>query len=82
MYRVLAGYSGAVVMLMESETKEDAENFMKYPFTICYKDETDYLDEDEVIYPNEMWLTEENVPFEYAPSPAELCKMIGDELPF
>jgi hypothetical protein len=80
MYKVLAAYSGTIVMLMQTDYKAEAENFMKYPYTILYADETDYTNEDEIIYPNEMWLTEEDIPFEDAPSPQEVKGL--EEMPF
>ena len=83
MYHVCAKYCGAVIELENFEDMNQTTDFMKQPMVLFYKDEIEGGEEDEVIYPNEMWI-EENMSFdsswitsEFEPSQDEL-----DDLPF
>lgn len=55
-YSVCTKYCGSVVELENFDLLEDAENFMKRPCTLFYADEMEDGEEDEVIYPDEMWI--------------------------
>lgn len=68
-YVVCAKYCGATVELDEFDFMEDAENFCSKPCVFSYAEETGE-DEDEIIYPHEMWIekkigirTVEEIPF-------------------
>lgn len=68
-YSVCAKYCGAVVELENFDLLEDAENFMKRPYTLFYADETEDGEEDEVIHPAEMWIEKRlnKIPWEEIP---------------
>ena len=76
-YAVCTNYYGAVVDLDYFNTKDEAEDFMKRPCIMFYADEIEDAEEDEVIYPYEMWIEEDpkdkdDVPF---------CDVSFDDLP-
>lgn len=79
---VCAKYCGAVIELAEYEKQEDAEEFMKNPCILFYADEILDGEEDEVIYPYEMWIEErQRAPEE----PLPFCEPNAEEdyeLPF
>lgn len=82
MYQVCTKYCGTIISLTELISLEEAEEFVKHPFVMFYKDEFDKERDDDVIYPDEMWI-EEALPFTDSPSKTE-WKELEDavELPF
>ena len=60
MYRVCAHYCGTTIGLEDFETLEEAEEFKKAPYVMCYYDEMGKLDEEDndLIYPDEMFVEE------------------------
>lgn len=78
-YIVCAKYCGETIGLDEFERESDAIEFAKHPFVLFDKDEAAELEEDEIIYPNEMWIekTEERK-IEYP----DFSDIIDDDLPF
>lgn len=69
-YRVCTrSYCGTPIMLEEFSAQEEAERFMNSPYTMFYADEFEYADEDEVVYPSDMYLEsfneneEDEIPF-------------------
>ena len=55
-YIVCAKYCGSVIELESFDTEDEAYDFMQEPYTLFYEDEIDDGEEDEVIYPDEMWV--------------------------
>lgn len=82
-YDVCAKYCGTVISLACFPTRKEAETFAQYPFVLYNADEMLDAEEDEVIYPEEMWVeaSDENQA-EVADDSFELCYADGDELPF
>ena len=80
MYRVCAHYCWTTISVDEFETEQEAENCAKNPVVLFYKDEIENGEEDEVIYPNEMWV-EEALPFDDPPTKTEL-KFTDEELEY
>lgn len=82
-YDVCAKYCGSVISLAHFRTRKEAETFAQYPFVLYNADEMLDAEEDEVIYPGEMWIeaSDENQ-VEVADDNFELCYADGDELPF
>ena len=54
-YRVCTRYCGQPTLLSEFKTEEEAVKFMNKPCVLFSADETDD-GEDEIIYPNEMYI--------------------------
>ena len=55
---VCAKYCGSVIELDEFKTQDEAVAFTKNPFVLFYADEMENGEEDEIIYPKEMWIEE------------------------
>jgi len=82
MYQVCAKYCGTTISLEEFETQEKAEHFSESPFILFYKDEIENGEEDEIIYPSEMWV-EEALPFtDPTVKQPEYEFICDDDLPF
>ena len=78
MVNVCTEYCGAVILLAEFETNEEAEEFMKHKYVLFEADETEDRTA-EVINPEEM-LIEEEIPFAEPVKPNEYPDLY--ELPF
>lgn len=78
MVNVCARYSGTVILLAECETEEEAKAFMKNDYVLFYADELEGIDDDEIIYSNEMFI-EDELPFY---EPVKINYGGADELPF
>ena len=84
-YIVCAHYCGTVIELETFENKDLAEEFAMYPCELYSADETEDGIEDEIIYPDEMWVEEQSsLPFSDLPRYSELFQTLEyeDELPF
>ena len=58
-YRVCTrSYCNVPAMLGVFDTEEEAARFMTIPFVSAYADEMENADEDEIIYPSEMYIEE------------------------
>ena len=80
MVNVCAKYCGSTILLAQCDTEKDAEEFMKKPYTLFYADEIENGEDDEVIYPHEMFI-EDEIPFTDVDIPFDDYE-ITDELPF
>ncbi len=81
MYQVCAKYCGTTISLEEFDTQEEANHFTEAPYVLFYKDEIENGTEDEIIYPNEMWV-EEALPFTDPPVKQPEYNFDDDDLPF
>ena len=83
MINVCAHYCGTTILLDSFENKEDAEEFMKHDYVLHYADEIENAEEDELIYSDEMFISDENIPFAEPISNEEIIYADDlDELPF
>ena len=76
-YAICADYCGATVLLDVCDTPEEAEHNMKFPYYMN--------DEQDRIYPSEMWIEPyEQIPFADPLSPEEvtLADFGEEDLPF
>lgn len=62
MYRVCTRYNDVVIMLAEFDTEKEAEEFTQHNYVLYYADEFESGD-DEIIYPDEMFVEAEEIPF-------------------
>ena len=76
MVKVCAHYCGTIIMIGEFETREQANEFMKHSYLMHYVDELVNATEDELIYPDEMFIEEDEIPF------CEVEPALSDDLPF
>ena len=83
MINVCAHYNGTTILLGSFETEKKANEFMKNKYVLHYADEYEYPLEDEIIYPDEMFI-EDEVPFMEPATDFMLNydNLILDELPF
>lgn len=59
MIRVCANHDNKLIMIDEFWTIEEAQSFMKNKYVLHYADEFEDADEDEIIYPEEMFIENE-----------------------
>ena len=85
MIKVCENYCGSTILLAEFEKEEEANEFMKHNYILFYADELDNAEEDEIIYPNEMFIDTEEIPFCEPINPWEMYNLTEEqwgELPF
>ena len=77
--KVCAHYCGTTIMLADHLTEEQAKELMKNIYIIRYADDPD--NDDDFIYPDEMFTEEDDLPFSELPEQQEQ-ELDLDELPF
>lgn len=78
MIKVCAHYCGTTILLKEFETEAEAKEFMKYDFVFVDECEPDVCHGDDLVYTDEMFIVDGEIPFCEPPNALE----IEDELPF
>ena len=63
MVNVCAHYCGTTILLESFETKTEAEEFMQHDYVLHYADEIENGEEDEIIYSDEMFISDDEIPF-------------------
>lgn len=82
MINVCTKYGDTIILLESFETKEEAEEFMKYDYVLNYADELENAEEDEIVHSDEMFL-EDEIPFFEKQNIEQWTKKLDlDELPF
>lgn len=86
MYTVCANYCNSTVILDTFKTEEEAENFMKHDYILIHSDEFADEQEDDIIHPDEMFISnDDEIPFY---EPLVYCEKYNevfidsDDLPF
>ena len=82
MVNVCADFCGSTVLLAQNIPEEEAYEFIKHKYVMFHADELEDGDEDIIIYPSEMFISEEEIPFTETEFTNPYDYDDTDELPF
>ena len=63
MVNVFAHYNGTTILIDTFKLREDAEEFIKHDYILHYADEIENGEEDDIIYSDEMFISDDEIPF-------------------